>query len=213
VPEHHHRGDQNEQYKSRRHHRVSADTAVLQPLAPVDSYWPRDILEFLLTTILERGAELATHLPVGIVGHADAAGLGDTFEPRRNVDAVAVNIAFLDDDVANMDADSEFDALVLRQRCVTLDHTVLNFNSTPCGVDGACELDQDTIAGSLDDATAMIRDLGFQEFASMSIDPGQRTFFVGSHQSAVTGDVARKNSGKPSIDPVFGHLDAPQKSP
>jgi hypothetical protein len=58
---------------------------------------------------------------------------------------------------------------------VTLDHTVLNFNSTPCGVDGACELDQDTIAGSLDDATAMIRDLGFQEFASMSIDPGQRT--------------------------------------
>jgi hypothetical protein len=74
---------------------------------PVDSYRPRDILEFLLTAILERGVELAAHLPVGIVGYADAAGLGDTFEPGGNVDAVAVNIAFFDDDVANMNADAE----------------------------------------------------------------------------------------------------------
>jgi hypothetical protein len=60
----------------------------------------------LLTAILERGVELAAHLPVGIVGYADAAGLGDTFEPGGNVDAVAVNIAFFDDDVANMNADA-----------------------------------------------------------------------------------------------------------
>jgi hypothetical protein len=56
----------------------------------------------LLDTILERSVELAAHLPVGIVGYADAAGLGDTLEPRRNIDAVAVNIAFLSNDIANI---------------------------------------------------------------------------------------------------------------
>jgi hypothetical protein len=115
----------------------------------------------LLAAILERDVELATHVPIGIVGYADAAGLGDTFEPRRNVDAVAVNITFLDDDVANMNADSEFDALILRHGCVTFDHAVLNLNGTARGVDGARELNQDTIAGPLDDAAAMIRDLRF----------------------------------------------------
>ena len=106
--------------------------------------------------VLEGRVELAAHLPVGVVGYADAAGLGDTFEPGGNVDAVAVNIAVLDDDVADMNADAELDALVLRHGRVTLDHAVLNFNGTARGVDGACELDQDTIAGPLDDAAAMI---------------------------------------------------------
>ena len=60
---------------------------------PIDPYRPCDILEFLLAAILERGVELVAHLPVGIIGYADAAGLGDTFKPCSNVDAVAVNIA------------------------------------------------------------------------------------------------------------------------
>ena len=139
--------------------------------------------------------ELAAHLPIGIVGYADAAGLGDTFEPGGNVDAVAVNIAFFDDDVANMNADAELDALVLRHGCVTLDHAVLNFNSTARSVYGACELNQDTIASPLDDAAAMIGDLRFQEFEPMSIKPRQCAFLVGSHQTAVAGDVASEDSG------------------
>jgi hypothetical protein len=37
---------------------------------------------------------------------------------------------------------------------------VLNLNSTAHSIDGACELNQDTIAGPLDDAATMFRDLG-----------------------------------------------------
>jgi hypothetical protein len=44
---------------------------------------------------------------------------------------------------------------------LTLDHAALNFNSTARSVDAACELNQDAIAGPLDDAAAMIRDLRF----------------------------------------------------
>ena len=37
---------------------------------------------------------------MGHLRHEDAAGLGERFEPRRDVDAVAKNIAALGDDVA-----------------------------------------------------------------------------------------------------------------
>ena len=76
----------------------------------VDPHRPGDVLQLLLARVLEVCVELAAHLPVGVVGDADAAGLGDAFEPRGNIDAVAEDVAVLDDDVADMDADAEFDA-------------------------------------------------------------------------------------------------------
>jgi hypothetical protein len=72
---------------------------------------------------------------------------------------------------------------------------VLNFNSTARGIDSACELNQDTIASPLDDAAAMIGDLRFQELAPMGIEPRQRAFLVGSHQTGVAGDVAGEDRG------------------
>jgi len=39
----------------------------------------------------------------------------------------------------------------------------------------------------------------------MRFQLAQRAFFIDAHQSAVTGDIAGKNRGKPSIDAVFDH--------
>ena len=44
-----------------------------------------------------------------VIGDADAAGLRNSFKPRRDVDAVAKDIVVVDDDVADMDADPKFD--------------------------------------------------------------------------------------------------------
>ena len=68
-----------------------------------------DVLEFCSPDVLEGDIDLAANLPVGVVGDADAAGLSDSFKPRGNVDAVAENVVVIDDDVADMDADAEFD--------------------------------------------------------------------------------------------------------
>ena len=40
---------------------------------------------------------------------ADAAGLGQRLQPGRDIDAVAEEIAALDDDVAEIDADAQAD--------------------------------------------------------------------------------------------------------
>jgi hypothetical protein len=81
--------------------------------------------------------------------------------PRGNIHTVAEYVAVLDHYVADMDANTEFDALILRHRRVTLDHAVLNFNGAARSVDCTCELNQDAVAGPLDDATTMFRYLGF----------------------------------------------------
>ena len=91
-------------------------------------------------------------LPVGVVGEADRAGLGDPLEARGDIDAVAhqVAVAFLDH-VAEMDADPKFDALLGRDPSVALDHRPLDFDGAVHCVDDAAELDDAAVAGALDD--------------------------------------------------------------
>ena len=83
---------------------------------PIDADRLGDVLELLLTGVFERGVDLAFDLPVGVLGHRHAARLGDRFDPRRDVDAVAEQVAFVGDHVADVDADPECDAPVGRTR-------------------------------------------------------------------------------------------------
>ena len=67
-----------------------------------------DVLKFFLAEIDERFFDAITHLPVRILREADAARIGDTFEPRCNVDSITHQIAvvFLDH-ITQMDADAK----------------------------------------------------------------------------------------------------------
>ena len=64
--------------------------------------------EALLANVGELGLDFAAHLTKSVFGDADAAGFGDAFEPRRDVDAVAEDIVPLDQNVAEMDPDPPF---------------------------------------------------------------------------------------------------------
>ena len=175
----------------------------------VDPDRARDVLELLIAHVLERRVELAAHLPVGVVGDADAAGLGDAFEARGDVDAVAENVAVLDDDVADVDADAELDALVLRHAGVALGHAALDRDRAAHGVDDAGELDQDAVAGGLDDAAGMLGDLGIDQLAAMRLEARQRAFLVVADQPAVAGDVGCEDGGQPPLNAILGHRRRP----
>ena len=57
------------------------------------------------------------------------ARLGQAFEPRGDIDAVAHQIAVaLLDDVAEMNADAKLDAALGRHAGIALDHPVLHFD-------------------------------------------------------------------------------------
>ena len=123
----------------------------------------------LLAAVFKNDIELALDLIVRPAREADASRVGDPFQPRGDVDTVAKNVVVLNDNVANIDADTQLDALVLRLSSVALGHSVLNFDGAARGIDGAGELDQGSIACPLDDAATVLGDLWVQKFAPVRI--------------------------------------------
>ena len=101
--------------------------------------------------VLEPEVELVHGVVEGGARDADAAGFGKGLEPGRDVDAVAVEIVALDDDVAEIDADAELDAPSWRNVLVALGHAALDYGSAAQCVDDAGELDQRPVAHQLDD--------------------------------------------------------------
>ena len=133
-----------------------------------------DVLQGLLADVVERDIDLAADLPMGVVGDADAARLGDALEARRDIDAVAENIVVVDDDVADMDADAKFDPEFGRHVDIPLRHRALDFHRTARRIDGTGELDQHAVAGGLDDAAAMRGDAGIDQRLPQHLQLRQR---------------------------------------
>jgi hypothetical protein len=113
-----------------------------------------------LSHIIAGDLDLASHLPIGIIGHADPARFGDAFKAGGNIDAVAEDIIIIKNDVTDMNADAEFDPLILRHGGILLGHAALEFNRAAHCIDSAGKLDQHSVARSLDDVAAMRGDCG-----------------------------------------------------
>ena len=76
-----------------------------------------DVLELGRAEVGDGQIEPPLHLAIGVLGQADRARLGDAFQSRGDIDPVAHQVAVaLLDDVAQMNADAEHDALVRRRR-------------------------------------------------------------------------------------------------
>ena len=109
-----------------------------------------EILEFKLHSIAQMIAHAACH--------ADAAWLGNPFKPRRDIDAVAENVAVLDHYVADIDADPEQHLFFRRQRLVGLGQRLLDRDGAAQRVDDAREFRKHAVAGSSGDLAAAFGD-------------------------------------------------------
>ena len=163
----------------------------------VDPDRPCDVLDGLLAHVLEAEAQLVSHLVVDLARNHDAAGLGERLQPRGHVDAVAINIVVVADDVADVDADAELDAPIGWHIGIAFGHAALDFDGAAHSIDDADEFHQHAVAGGLDDAAPVLGDLGIDQFLAMRLELAKRAFLVDAHQPAVAGDVARENRGQP----------------
>ena len=105
-----------------------------------------------------RQSTLPRDLVVDAAGDADAARLGQALQPRRDIDAVAVEVVALDDDVAEIDADAQHDTPRLRQ--VRIRSAIIRRCSSTAHVTASTalrELDQHAVAHQLDDAAVDAR--------------------------------------------------------
>jgi len=106
-----------------------------------DPYRFGDVLEVDFAEIADREIEPRLHLAIGVFGETDGSRLGDTLQPRGDIDTITHKIAIaLLDDVAKMDADAELDATLRRKPGVALDRAVLHLDGTTHGIHHAAEL-------------------------------------------------------------------------
>ena len=111
------------------------------------------------------------------------------FKPCGDVHAVAENIVAVNNDVADIDADAEDDAFLVRNGSVSFDHLALDGHGAGDRVDDAGKIHQQPVAGGFDDASAIGGDRGIQMVFADSLERAQSSDFVGPHQATVADDV------------------------
>ena len=154
---------------------------------PVDPDGSRNVLEALGAEILEIEIDLVGDLLVDDFRYIDTAGLGQRLDPRRNVDAVAEDVAFLGDDVAEIDPDPHRDALFLGQRLVRLRDRVAQSGRAARRRDDVVEVSEDYLGGLLEDVSAEFGDLRFDDPGQKPPQLGKVLFLVAGEQPGIAG--------------------------
>src|SRR2546430_9664235 len=125
-----------------------------------------DVLQVASAHVREWRSDFPGDLLVDSARQANAARFGDLFEPRRDVDAVAIDILTFDDDVADVDPDSQADRIDLGVAGIVIPDQPLNFDGEADGIHCTRKLHQRTVANELDDSAGMGRDRWIENPAS-----------------------------------------------
>ena len=80
------------------------------------------------------------HHLVNQVGKTDGARFGQAFQSRRNVHAIAENVAIIEHHVTEIDADAVLDASVLGNICVAVGQLSLHLDGAFDGINDAWKL-------------------------------------------------------------------------
>jgi hypothetical protein len=150
----------------------------------------------VVARVLERVIDPVSHLIPDHPADANPAGIGQGFQPRRDVDPVAEDVVALGDHVAEVDPDPELDALLGRDARAALGHPPLHLHGTPDGIDHAGELGQEPIAGVLHHAPAMFPDLGLDQLPKVRPQPFVRPLLIRPHQARVPRHVGGEDRGE-----------------
>jgi hypothetical protein len=149
----------------------------------------RHVFDRLLAHVLETEKKLIAHLVVHYSRDAYTAWLGRRLETCRDVDAVAIDVVVIADDVADVEADAEQDSPVRGHLRVALHHSALNVDRAAYCVDNADEFNQHAVASRLHDATAVLDNLRVHESLAVTFEVPQSPFLIGAHEPAVSGNV------------------------
>ena len=166
---------------------------------------PRDVLDLLVAEIGKADLEPVADLVAHRRGDADSPWLGHGLEPRRHIDAVAENIAVLDDHVAKIDADAKEHRPRRRHVAIAPGHSLLKIDGAAQGFGDALELDQHAVAGGLDDAAPALGDRGIDDLEPHGLQTSERSGLIDLHEAAVADHVRGENRGEPALDIVDFH--------
>src|SRR5690349_3720135 len=104
----------------------------------------------------------------------DAPRRGNAFDTRGEIDAIAEYVAFLNDHIAEMDADAQLQWLSV--------HAALNLHRAGHSIHNARKLSQDTIASCLEDAALMFGNFRVDGLDTEGFERLQGSSFILAHE-------------------------------
>src|SRR5262249_26750807 len=138
-------------------------------------------------------------------GNTDAAGIGQFFQPRGDVDPITKYVVRLDDDVAQIDADAKDDRAAIRHFCIALGDTPLDADHGLDRIDSTREPNPGASTHDLHDPAAKLGDDRLYQRRPELIEFPQCSPFIGFHQAAVSDTVPCHDGRKPPLDTLFRH--------
>ena len=139
--------------------------------------------------------ELVPNLVIDGLRDADGAGLGQRFKPGSDVDPIAENVVAVDDHVAKVDADPQFETTLGRERVVDRTRRLLHRDGAAERVDDAGKIRQQAVSRGADDPPAMRRDQRIDGGAQLAQRP-MRAGLVLAHQAAEPRDIGMQDGGE-----------------
>jgi hypothetical protein len=155
-----------------------------------------DVLDALLAEVVEGRLQALAQRALDRVGHRHATRLGDPFQARGDVDAVAVDRAVgLLHDVAEMDADAKLHAAIGGDIGRAARQLGLDRQRRDDRAARRLEHREHRVAGHVDDAAAMRGD-GRAEDRACVVERRDRAALVAAHQARVARDVGHQDRGQ-----------------
>ena len=148
-----------------------------------------------LTVCSPRNSYPSGSFPVGRAREADAAALGQALQAGGDVDAVSVEALALDDDIAQIDPDSEPHLAGGRQVGVPGLEGALDLDGALDSVHDAGELRQHVVAGGVHDAPAMAGHRGGDHRAGLG-DGADGRHLVVAHEPAIPLHIGAHDGGE-----------------
>ena len=173
---------------------------------------PRDVLDDLLSQVLEAEAGKVADAVADTAAHADATRVGQGLEPCSHVHAVTEDVAVLDHDVADIDADAEQHPARLRQLVVGRGDLPLDLYGTADGIDDASELSEHAVACGIGNPAVEADDQLVGD-RPMRRQRGESRLLVERHQAAVAFDIGCEDGDQPAIEGRCFHADEPNPLP
>ena len=165
-----------------------------------------NILHLVGAGVAERHVGLAAHLHMRRFGNHHPAGIGQRFEPRRDIHPIAIDRAVgLLDDIAKIDADAKPHAPVLGHIFVGLRQPLLDRDRALYRLDDAGKDRQYTVAGGIDNAPAARLD-ALAKHRARGIERRHRGAIVIRHQPRITRHVGGHYRGDFSLSVSGVHL-------
>ena len=177
----------------------------------IDADRLQDVLDLVLAEAFEPEIQPVSHALEGRRGQADVARLYELFDPKGDVDVVAVDVVGLDDDLADIDPDPVIQARILVLRVPPAGLLGLDVDGALDGIDDTREFDQETVACLLDQPAAETTDSRLEQLAVIPLEVIVAGEFVLHDMAGIAGRIGNKDRSEPADNVVSCHEPDPAK--